>query len=217
MGEYQEKLEQLWHAWAEKMKESWQLRTAMFATFAVLAAVAFFVATGEGEESAESVAFSEGSLQKTQTVPAKQTDIIGMAAATEKKNLRNPFLPDHPDLAQQKVLRETVGNLATAAEAKKQGTQLGQAGTSSPATGNGSEEHSKTADKAKQTEQIRLQGIIQSPDGAGVLLLIGTNTELLLAGECIGGCTLQEIGNDKAVIMAGGKLQNLQVGDNVQI
>lgn len=225
-----DKIRQTGQEFLQKCRESWRLRAAVFFALAVCAAAALFVCQDmpEGREDIEEhLAVSGGSIGREGVSQGRPPAVIrggGEAAAGE--NLRNPFLPGHPDEKQQKPAErgrlraegaERQGGRAKPA-ANSAGSGSGTAalgGAFNASAASAAPAHGQAGKKAELS--VQLQGIIRDGGGAGALLLVGGDTRLLLAGEEAEGCLLESVGQEEAVIAAGGRSYRLQIGDKAPL
>ena len=235
MGELNgERIRQAGRDFLQNFRESWRLRAAVCVTLAVCAVVALFV-WADGVDGREQIALSAGSMDRNGAgQQAKVLAIRGSDNVLVRENLRNPFLPEHPDERQQRAMRDTQaaagiqgghhltpGRRGSRAEsggkAFEESTAAGRAsaGAVKQVAGDGSLAGGVNGIGGRQERTLQLQGIIRTGEGAGAILLIGSDTRLLLAGETLKGCVLEAVGQDEAVVMAGGSKRRLQIGEKV--
>lgn len=228
-----DKIRQMGQEFLQKCRESWRLRTAVFFSLAACAAAALFVWQDmpEGEDIAEHaeerIAVSGGSIGRAGGSQGRLAAVIrggGEAAAGDK--LRNPFLPGHPDEKQQKAAgsgRLRVDGAERQGGREKPAADPAGSGSGTAALGgafnasaaSAAPAHGQAGKKAEMS--VQLQGIIRGGGGAGALLLVGGDTRLLLAGEEAEGCLLESVGQEEAVIAAGGRRYRLQIGDKAPL
>lgn len=130
------------------------------------------------------------------------TAIRGSEAAAQRLSLGDPFQPDHPgpEKVQEQGRGKEKGNKH---EAEGAGT------AKDTAFGKSRSEQGQTP-KGK-TVQLELQGIIQSEDRLGALLMISGNTYLLAQGESQGNVQVLAINSAGVEIEQGGQVKWLQL------
>lgn len=231
-----ERIRQAGRAFLQKLRESWRLRAAVFVTLAVCAVMALFawedIADGRGN-----TALSTGTINGGGQIRGRAAKPIrGSSEAVAVERLRNPFLPEHPDERQQRAMRDkqaaagiqgghylTPGRRGSRAEsggkAFEESTAAGRtsAGAARQVAGDGAWSGGANGIGGSNERTLQLQGIISTGEGAGAILLIGADTRLLLAGETLEGCLLENVGQDEVVVLAGGSRCRLQIGEKVSV
>ena len=231
-----ERIRQAGRAFLQKLRESWRLRAAVFVTLAVCAVMALFawedIADGRGN-----TALSTGTINGGGQIRGRAAEPIrGSSEAVAVERLRNPFLPEHPDEKQQRAMRDkqaaagiqggyylTPGRRGSRAEsggkAFEESTAAGRAsaGAARQVAGDGAWSGGANGIGGSKERTLQLQGIIRAGEGMGALLLIGSDTRLLLAGETVDGCRLEAVGREEAVVLAGGARCSLRIGERVSI
>lgn len=194
-----------------KWKES---RPIERAAVAVLLAGALFCCWQTGEEEAvpvsgEEVVATDGHAtgETGRAAPSAAdrpgvTAIRGSEAAAQRVSLRDPFQPDHP--GPEKVQEQGRGK----GKGNKHGAEA--AGTAKNAVPGENRSEQGQAVKGK-TAQPELQGIIQSEDRLGALLLISGNSYLLAQGESQGNVQVLSINSAGVEIQQGGQIKWLQL------
>lgn len=218
-----DRIRQIGQAFVQGFRRSWRLRAAVFFSLAVCAVMAFF-AWPDTSRGGEHIAVSGGSINREEAVKgARAVAIKGSNEAAAGENLRNPFLPEHPDEKQQKLLQKEPlradGVKKPMGQAKPVHGSVGPVakGAVQGAAAGGSVTPAPDREDKKSSQSIQLQGIISTEGSMGALLLVGGDTRLLLAGEEVGGCLLEAVEQDEAVIAAGGQHYRLQIGDRAPV